>query len=193
MIGRILIVTSLSLATFGVAAGELGVGISVRDDDSAIYLPYRVSEKILVEVSFAYTDRETDSSVSNSDFENYELGFGVFGLKNLKERLSLYYGARVSYVESELTNSSSPVSNSASPFFALRTVSNNESDGYKIAPTLGVSYSFTDSFSVAGEAAWFYEDVDSTTSVTRDDETTISKSGQTNNGTETRIVLRYMF
>jgi hypothetical protein len=173
----LLAVAGLALCSSSALAVDFGIGIAARStDDGWLYVPVDVSEHFRFEPTFRYASEERDDGLESSDIR--EFGLGVFGLKQLTEAGQLYFGARAAYVKSE-------------ELYYVNSVARVriKSDGYSVAPTAGVEFLFGGHFSVGGEVAYSFEQLDSklrgwtaTPSVEQD-----------SHGTQTRFIVRYMF
>ena len=152
-------------------AADVGIGVSAESNDSTIYVPIDFGDTWRLEpfVNYSKTKIKSDGGDSLKS-ETLRIGTGVFGARSLGESLRLYYGGRLSYLETE------------TPLYtnAFGTVY-DDGDGYCIAPTLGFEYAFNDHVSLGGEAEWFYEDVD------------FGREDHTRTGTDTRLILRFRF
>ena len=110
-----------------------------------------------------------------------EIGVGVFGLSSVLESVRAYYGARVAYIDSEFEFR---VNDDFGGFSQEQSV-----EGYRISPTIGVEYQFNRRFSIGGEAAWYYQDMDGDF----DDGIVTGKTDMERNGTETHLIFRFVF
>ncbi len=127
------------LTTAGIASAEgtkVGLGVSVKSDDTKIYLPIDVSESIRIEPAIQYTHINPDSG---SNLDVIEFSVGVFGLAPVSNNVGLYYGARIGYLDIDASF---------------------EADGYSLAPTIGLEYWVNERFSISAEAEWSYSSID---------------------------------
>jgi opacity protein-like surface antigen len=166
------VAVGLALCSSPVLAADFGIGVSVRSDDGWVYVPIDISKNFRLEPSVRYSSRETSSpsvapAYASLEVDSLELGIGVFGLQQVEEAAHLYYGGRVAYVDTSITQT-------------FRDESSQ--DGYRIGPTVGFEYLFGGHFSVGGEASYMFVELDG------DD-----NSEQSSSGTETRLIFRYMF
>jgi opacity protein-like surface antigen len=182
---NLVVAVSLALSASSALAADFGIGVSVKSEDGAIYVPVQFAEKFRLEPSVRYGSSEDTSKYSSAtvttDSRTWELGLGAFGLTKVSEAARIYYGARVSYFDGKTTS---------------RTVTRTGSGGYEttldgfgFAPTLGVEFVFANHFSLGGEAAYVFQETDSET---------VGISSPTNSesedqGTQTRLIFRYMF
>jgi hypothetical protein len=112
----------------------------------------------------------------------------VFGLKQVTEAAHIYFGARVAYVDVQ----SSSVDESS---FGLPIYSETDQDGYRIGPAVGFEYLFGQHFSVGGEASYTFLDIEgeSSSRIGNGLSQSTLKIEQKTNGTQTRLIVRYMF
>lgn len=185
------VAVGLALCSGSVLAADFGIGISARSDDGYLYAPINVSKTFRVEPTIRYGTTELsytqDGEVDSQDTETWEIGVGLFGLKNVTDAAHIYYGARLAYVDTEATTTTPTI-------FGDVIRSKSTQDGYRIGPTLGFEYIFGQHFSVGGEASYTFLDLDgeSTARVGDFDLSTV-ETKQKSNGTQTRLIFRYMF
>jgi hypothetical protein len=164
-------------------AADFGLGVSVRSGDATIYMPIDISEAFRIEPMLQYEYRKSeytlfdDTIASTNTGTLWAVGVGLFGVTQLAESASVYYGGRVSYMSSESESSYL----GTLPGGAVLAPESRESDGIVLAPTLGLEYHFSEHFSIGGEAALTY------TNAENDDESSERIS------TTTNIIFRYMF
>ncbi|SMF56599.1 hypothetical protein SAMN02745866_03632 [Alteromonadaceae bacterium Bs31] len=139
---KIVILGALWLASTS-AFSDTGIGVSFQSNDGRILVPYDVSESFRIEPSFRYYSVDNSDSY---DYENYELGLGLFHRKETIPNMSFLLGARVGYI-----NSTQGYGDSSEISY----------DGYFLAPALGLEYFVGDKFSVGGEISLRYESIDS--------------------------------
>jgi hypothetical protein len=182
----------LALCSGSALAADFGVGISARSDDGFLYVPVDITPSFRIEPSVRYVSNEqtyTQSSGADSqETKQWEFGVGVFGLKKVAETAHIYYGARLAYVDIQSTT----VDDSS---FGLPVYGKTDQDGYRIGPTVGFEYLFGGHFSVGGEASYTFLDVDgeSTSRIGNGISQSTLKIEQKTNGTQTRLIFRYMF
>jgi hypothetical protein len=159
-------------------AADVGVGVAFESDDATIYVPIDFGETFRLEPMLRFSKSKTESDFSSTKSESLEFGTGLFGMHTLADSIRLYYGGRLSYLrtEGEYWNYLPYV-----PYVASGT---DKREGYRIAPTLGFEYLFNKHLSIGGEAAWFYQDIDSDVQGFGDVQAT---------GTDTRLILRLRF
>lgn len=127
------------LTTSGMASAEgtkVGLGVSVKSDDTKIYLPIDVSQSIRIEPSIEYIKVD-----SNGDYDLIEFSVGVFGLAPVSSDIGIYYGARIGYLDFDSDGA-------------------GDVDGYSFSPTIGLEYWVNERFSIAAEAEWSYVNLD---------------------------------
>jgi len=172
------VAAALALCSSPVLAAEFGIGVSVRSDDGWVYAPIDISKNFRLEPSVRFFTSETtvseDDVEVSTDSDAWELGIGVFGLKQLDESAHLYYGGRFAYVDRNIETTTAAFGN---------TFREEQSqDGYRVGPTVGFEYLFGGHFSVGGEASYVFAEIEG------DDDSELKS-----NGTETRLIFRYMF
>lgn len=185
-----LLSTILMVLAVPVSAVDVGIGVSATSDDGQIHLPIIISESFKIEPSIGYRQYDSSNSSSGSlESEVLNLGLGFYGMRSVAKDLNLVYGAKVTYLDGEVTNKSTFD-------FAGQTetlVNKQSSSGYSFAPTLGFEYFIVEQFSVGAEIALVYSDLDLDESSDRfDDE--VSDSGSAEGWeTETSLVARFYF
>jgi opacity protein-like surface antigen len=150
-------------------ATDFGVGVSLRSNDTTIYVPIDINEMLRVEPAFSYARSSLDEDGASVRATSYDIGAGLFRLWSPADSVQLYLGGRAAYTSARFKQR---VETGA----AVLTISNTLS-GYRLTPTIGFEYRFADHFSLGGEAGWRYSDVEDTKS----------------NGTVTNVILRYRF
>jgi hypothetical protein len=149
-------------------AAQVGIGGSVRSDDSAIYIPINVTPGFRLEPFFNWLDTETTSSGTTFSLEGRTLGVGGFFQMNLHERVQTYLGGRLGYFEAEVSGG----------------LGTEDSEGFSIEPTLGAEFFVTDRFSVALEAFLYHRETDADSSFAGSEESEST-------GTDTRLLVRF--
>jgi hypothetical protein len=180
----------LALCSTSVLAADFGVGISARSDDGWVYVPIDVSKTFRVEPSVRYVSSDLsfsqDGAKGEQDSESWEIGIGAFGLKHISEAAHIYYGVRFAYVDIKATSTDTS--------FGLPVRSETNQDGYRIGPTVGFEYLFGQHFSVGGEAAYTFLDVEGKSkSRLGAISESVATVEQKTHGTQTRLIFRYMF
>jgi hypothetical protein len=165
----------------GGQAADAGIGVSVQSDDSMIYVPIDFNQNFRIEPSFRYYHTKVTQPLVKVKQESRELGLGIFGLLPIHESVRIYYGGRLAYVDAEIS-----YDYDASVFFPPDFT--QESDGYRISPTLGFEYLINKYVSVGAEAEWFYLDVDGKSNDPGD-----TGQEQQSHGTDSRLVVRFRF
>jgi hypothetical protein len=188
MIRSICFVVGSVLACQSVA-GSLGLGVQVDNDGYAIYFPYDIDKSWMLEPYFAKDQTDEKSSGEGqkvkSERDFYELGVGTFMKKDIKSDISLYWGARISYIYSDYTSDRT----NESEQYTFK----NEEDGYELSPVLGFRYFFNERFSIAGEAEISYRNTEAEDETRYDSTVYKSKSESKSTYTSTNFVARYMF
>lgn len=171
---NLVVAAGLALFASGAMAADFGIGVSARSDDGIIYVPIDFSESFRLEPSFRYykneiTQENIFGGTSVSESKLLELGIGIFGKSKVTEAAQIYYGGRLTRFD-------------ASNSFG------DDSDGFGVAPTFGAEYVFGERFSVGGEVAYYFEDSDS-----EDNSSFTSDVENETQGTQTRLIFRFMF
>ena len=168
------------MATTPVLA-DVGLGLSVRSNDTAIYVPIGINEKFFVEPYVRQLHQTIDlkTVAVSAKSDTLMLGIGGFYVKPLADSFHLYFGGRIAYLKQE---ADSVVITGFFPQTA--TKSTTRVDGFRVSPTLGIEYAFNDHLSIAGEAEYFFQDTDANRDDTPD---------QSANGTDTRLLIRFRF
>ena len=189
------VMVGLALASGSVLAADFGIGISARSDDGWLHVPIDLSKKFRVEPGiryvsndFSYTSLNAGQYESKRESDQWELGVGLFGLQQVSEEARLYYGARLAYVDSKSTDTTRGSASDVS-------VNESDLDGYRIGPTVGVEYVFGGHFSVGGEVSYTFVDLEGE-SRSRFNNSPFGLpvgNSQESQGTDTRLIFRYMF
>jgi len=131
-------------SSVAMAEVDYGVGVSVKDSDSFIYLPIDISESWRVEPSFRYYHYKNDyrSEFPSSSYENVELAVGVFKKKLIFENIKFLYGVRTGYFQTKIDSDYNTT---------------GEGDGYIFTPTVSFEYLINRKFSVGGEVGLRYQ------------------------------------
>ena len=187
--GKIAILLILALSASNAAAAEYGLGLSAKSDNGLVYFPIDVSPRFRIEphVRYSTEDVQVNSApgvptVTAGDTEMLEIGAGAFGLSLPKESIRIYYGARAGYLDLKIINTIS-----ADELPPRRIVENQY--GYRIAPTLGFEYLFSQHFTLGGEIAYFYQSIHDNQKFG----TGHSRFESEGSGTESFLILRYFF
>ncbi len=189
---KLYVAVGLALCSGSVLAADFGVGISARSDDGFLYVPVNITKSFRIEPSVRYVSSEQTFTQSfgedRSDTKQWEIGVGVFGLKQVTDAAHIYFGARAAYVDVQSTSVDMGS-------FGLPVHSKTDQDGYRIGPTLGFEYLFGGHFSVGGEASYTFLDIEgeSTAWVGNGLSRSTLETEQKTNGTQTRLIFRYMF
>lgn len=184
------VAAGLALCSGSVLAADFGVGITARSDDGILYVPINVSKTFRIEPSIRYVSSDLelseDGDLVSQDTDSVELGIGVFGLKQVTDAAHIYYGARLAYVDTESTT--------LQPTFGNQVRTESSQDGYRVGPTFGFEYLFGGHFSVGGEVSYTFLDLEGESTTTLGD-FVLLQSGveQKTQGTQTRLIFRYMF
>lgn len=139
----------------------MGIGGSIRSDDTAIYLPIEISPALRVEPFFQWSETETTPGGTT---ETRQLGAGGFFRFDVYDHLQTYAGGRLSFVDMEFAGT--------------------DVDGFRIEPTAGVEFWATPRFSLALEAFLYWQDLDGSNPAGAAVETE-------SNGSSTRLLVRF--
>lgn len=193
---RAVFFTGLLLASPAAWTADFGIGISVQSDDSWIYMPIDFSPRFRIEPSIRFVDSESESSQPGSfsttnitvrtQSDALEIGLGVFGLAAIADSVRMYYGGRISYIDSKTTQT---ITTRFANFTDVDSEKSSQ-DGYRIAPTLGFEYLFSDHFSIGGEAEWYYQKLDADFTLSSGG---VARAEADSNGTDTRLIVRFRF
>jgi hypothetical protein len=206
---KALLAAALILGAPSALSAEYGIGLSAKSDDALVYVPINVSPKFRIEPSLRYHSIKSESEVDDeasilfptsqtmrSELEQIEVSVGWFRLSAVNESVRLYYGLRTGYIDGKTESNSRAI---FEPDFTLRSSSERTFDGYRISPTLGLEYLFGEHFSIGGEVQWSYQRIEGSTqseNVDRFGEVTegLRESyEQTDQGTDTHLIVRYRF
>jgi len=128
------------------AAVSEGIGLN-----ATIVVPIAASPTLRVEPEFGYfraTEEEKNGTTETMTADSWRIGLGIFPLTTY-DSFTLYYGARIGYISQTIT-------------FEAGSVDLEETTtGYYIAPVLGGEHSFSNHFSIGGEAQIVYADLSS--------------------------------
>jgi opacity protein-like surface antigen len=186
----LLVVAGLALGSSSALAADFGIGISARSDDGFLYAPLDISKTFRLEPFLRYATSELsfveDGLEDTQDTETMEIGVGVFAKKQITDAAHIYFGARLTYVDTESTVIQPGL------FDDIRSQSTQ--DGTRIGPTLGFEYIFGGHFSVGGEASYTFLDIEGESRAQIGDfELSTLETKQKSQGTQTRLIFRYMF
>ena len=187
---NLLVAAGLAQCSSSALAADFGIGISARSDDGYLYAPINISKALRLEPSVRYGSSEfsysEDDTVDTQDTETWEFGVGIFGLRQVTDAAHIYYGVRLAYVDTESTVTQPGI------FDDIRSESTQ--DGTRIGPTLGFEYIFGGHFSVGGEASYTFLDLEGESRAQIGDfELSTIETKQKSQGTQTRLIFRYMF
>jgi hypothetical protein len=158
VLAGVAVTLSLSAAPPLASAAEVGLGVTMLGSEGGygVFLPIRLS-KITIEPEFYVYRSEADQAYPlnpandrTSDYENMNIGTGVYLRRQLAPSTEYYLGGRVGYTKYKSTYSypNTPSSSTAS-----------KEDGYYLGPVIGAEYFFNKNFSLGLEAAFIYSSV----------------------------------
>lgn len=171
-----LVLCVLACATpLAAGAGDVGLGVSL-DHAPHILVPIHVSESLRVEPFIDFTKDESDLGGGvTGRFDSKEVGLGMFLRSALDDAAGVYYGIRYSKVtgDTQVTDSGGAV------------LFESDDDGDNFSLVLGGEYAVGNRLFVGLEAYWFRLSLDSSSGGTTET--------QEISGTDTQVVLRFMF
>lgn len=165
-------------------AADIGLAASIGGDDSAIAIPIR-TEGYLIQPELSYQFYEDVDEDQNYESEGWSLG--VFGYKRVAaaDNLEALFGIGLGYTTRDHDDRYRNYHYKGS------------SDGYFIAPAIGLSYNVSDNISFAIEARYRYDSADQENRRIDNDPNWPSdeteKSDYKRAYTDTRVTLRYYF
>lgn len=181
-------------------AGNLGLGVSIKPGETAVYLPIKVSEFYKVEPFIRYS-KNSSELISSPDSENVDksaraIGVGLFQSKEMGQNADLYYGLRASFtkVKERWQYKSSYTGGDTTKIIINKT--RDSERGFILSPTVGVAYSFTRQFVLAFEAQLNfgkYKAKDSYYDMDLSKYIENSTERGEKSGTDTKVILRYFF
>ena len=165
-------------------AGDVGIGVSLKSNDSAIYVPWKLSPHLMLEGRVEYQQFSNEfGAIQGGTVEfktaTYSLGAGVFGLSQLSDSTHLYVGGRLSYLSQKQDQGSFPSG------FELES----RQHGWSMAPTLGVEYFPIKQLSLGAEVGLAYTKLNGTTSGGGLD----SANNRSSTATVSALIVRYYF
>ncbi len=146
------VVSCLSVPVF---AGDIkvGIGAGATESGSTVYIPIKVpmaGNFLLVEPALSLSKiTEDEAGVEVRDASETELGVGLFFGRPVTENIDILIGGRVSYVDQKETLNTG-------------STTENELDGFAIAPTLGIEYNVNPHIAIGGFVDYTYTNVDGT-------------------------------
>ncbi|HJW34933.1 MAG TPA: hypothetical protein VJ505_16405 [Holophagaceae bacterium] len=177
MTATLAVALGLSLAARAQAPG-LGVRIN-GDAGSTLYVPVKVNDAFMVEGTLSYLHFKNDTgagTLSSYRTTSTEVGAGFFWLKPLGESTRLYAGPRVSHGKASTVYGGAPEQRA-------------DSQGWTVAPTLGVEYFPLRNVSIGGEIGASYGHATGD----RSDFTGHQSVKSTQASTVSSVILRYYF
>ena len=165
---RLLLTAALALLP-AMAHADVGVGASLRDRDSAIYVPIESTPELRVEPYFAWSDDDRSGGGTLS-VETLTVGIGLFRKLEIRDRTQVYLGGRLGFMQFKAKDSA---------------LADQQAEGYALEPTLGIEYRVVDQIAVAFEALLYYRETNN--------EAGNSEFDSRSTGTANRILLRAYF
>ena len=151
-------------ASWGQCSAETRVGLGTGGTSAfsgyfggAISIPVRLDSNILIEPYFGYTERtqNIDNNLPNyriSKNEYYQVGVGLYKIKELTSDFELYYGADLATGKTKYKSESGYTYGASSG----SVESSTETTYYAIKPTLGISYLVDKNLSFSVDAGIHY-------------------------------------
>lgn len=175
----LLLISFVSLFSYA----DVGIGVSFKDNQGAIYVPVNINENFRIEPSLYYQKSQDErDDGTESDYLYLTVSTSFYKISKLTDQSHLYYGAGIGYIENHRD------------YRTGGTYPRNDrvrASGYQIAPTLGAEYKLTEDFSISAQVALIYQHIET------DDLDKISgeKLKETDKDllTNTNIVLRFFF
>lgn len=175
-------------AALGIAgvchAGDVGIGVSLKANDSAVYVPWTLGPHLMLEGRLEYqrnSDEFSNFGQGTTEIKTttYSLGAGLFGQRRLTESTRLYAGGRLSYLDAQQEQGPTP----------WGTVIEDHRHGWAVAPTLGVEYFPIKQLSVGAEVGISYAKLNGTNSGVGPNASISSSS----TSTVSALIVRYYF
>lgn len=180
------------MATAGRAmAAEVGVGLSLKQDENGIFIPVKARENLFIEGFFRQNSSKASPSNSqsqgqNSAFSASRIGLGVFWQKAISDGCQIYAGPRMAYTTMKYSATFPALGDGSGPTFTFE----DKHHGTTLTPTLGFEYFPVKHVSIGGEVGYEYTRMNSTFNQHYGE--SLSREG-TNRGTVSSVILRYYF
>jgi hypothetical protein len=151
---KIILIAMLTSLTSNAGAFEnLGIGVSIKQEEEEVYIPYKLSDTRRIEgivgISHSYQSRVTrdpeaipGASSYSSKTEFQLVGAGIFTTHRPTENSSYYLGFRAAFMKAKADGSLYLVKSS--------------SDGVMLAPVVGYEYFIGSNFSLGADVALTY-------------------------------------
>jgi hypothetical protein len=172
-----------ALLAITTAEADVGLGLSVKNDEATVYIPVTAG-RFIFEPYFRASDaiststsRFTGITSVTQESDVRALGIGIFRLADLGERVAVYYGARLARTDSDIATSNG--------------VFLTKAEGDVVAPTLGFEYRFVERFSVGAEVSVDHSEQESTLVYGPPPRNITSKN--TTNTTRADVIFRFFF
>lgn len=190
-----LLLLPIALSANSAFAIQPGLGVSIKSNDSNVYVPINFGAHFRLEPYLGYSKYESSENKNTSTSRETEIGVGAFGISKAINNTSIYYGARISRLES--TRHSTYTDSSSYSDSEYSSTTKQTLDGYAIAPVLGFEYFVTPQFTLGAEASWIFSDLDGkykrTSSYSYGEDTAPLDIDTKQNSTSTRMLARYYF
>ena len=170
------------MSSVTLAQTQSGIGVSVQDSGSKIYVPINVTEEFRIEPTFSYAKQSRDrEDYSEFDFKIYELGIGLFGVKAIAPEFNFLYGLNIGFLRGSSENK----------YDGSENKYESEMKGVSLSHIVGFEYYFVENISIGSEVALVYSKLDETDSNSFDDED--DKTSQKTITTDTSLNIRFYF
>lgn len=170
------------MSSVTLAQTQSGIGVSVQDSGSKIYVPINVTEEFRIEPTFSYAKQNSDrEDYSESEFKTYELGVGLFGIKSIVPEFNFLYGINLGVLRGSSENE----------YESSGLKYESDMKGISVSHIIGFEYYFVQNISIGSEVAIVYSSLDITDSDNFDDEE--DKSSQKTIATDTSLNIRFYF
>lgn len=180
----------LSALTLGTSllcsAGDLGLGVSMKTGEDTLFLPYRISERLMVEGKawHGHTASSSQTPGIGTDSQTWDslgLGMGLLWRRPLGESLSMYGGPRLGYqsVRNHFNNPGGP------GWFTETRL-----HGWTLTPSVGVEYFPVKHLSLGGEVGY---EMTRMTGISDQNGMPSTTLKSTSTSTVTSLILRYYF
>jgi len=154
---NLFILLIMLLASKSALSASAGLGVSFNNSQSffgynlitpTVLIPIEVTPNLIIEPFLSYnTHNESRTSGGSIKIKNKTFGLGIFGTHSLGDKVSSYYGAKLSKFTIEFTPSGG---------------STDKNDYFTITPLVGFKYDATNTISTAFELGINFTDGEET-------------------------------
>ena len=185
---RIIRMVMLCLAFFctKTMASNVGLGVTLTDNSTDIYLPITASENFKLSPFLKYYrfQQDVQGAVDNFKRRRVTLGVGLLRSYSVVDDTIFYFGVRLAYAE----ESESRIRDTTNNPFA--TSYDEKVRGYVFSPTIGFEYHISAPISVSAELEWNFKNLKGKFTGS-DIETEDIRNKETETGS--RVILTYYF